>query len=404
MSWVLLIGTSFLFGMLVVQYLVSGVRRTSASIAGAGLLFLGVDVGQVTHFLAGQSLLAAPVGILSAGAGYAFMTGLAMHHKARQARPVLKRERTTATAGHRAIILLSAGEAPEYDAQMWIDRFREADQRKARSIPFLARPLYLYRLRQRYAAAGKSQNRSIHLRMVQALQNAYRESGDAATRFYPAFIHDHPHADEAAIQALNEGAGELIVAGAFLTQSDQAAEVKESIERLHPADYGVKLRFTRPLWDSNLLMHQFVERIHTAAGETRPEQVGVLLISNPRSDHLESWSSERDAQEMTFRNAIYRQLLKQCYPQKNLKMSWLKGREPGMKRQLNEFARQCTPKVIACATDLSADGLPSQVDIPAGIQSAHLPANTQVICLGGWNDHPLVIQGIKERIDEITRD
>ena len=51
------------------------------------------------------------------------------------------------------------------------------------------------------------------------------------------------------------------------------------------------------------------------------------------------------------------------------------------------------------AAAISADAMHSQYDVPALVSKAKVPAGFPLINLGAWNDDPIVIQAIKEKID-----
>jgi len=57
--------------------------------------------------------------------------------------------------------------------------------------------------------------------------------------------------------------------------------------------------------------------------------------------------------------------------------------------------------VLFFSAAISADSIHSQYDIPALVHAANVPAELEIINLGAWNDDPIVIQAIKERIDPL---
>ena len=68
---------------------------------------------------------------------------------------------------------------------------------------------------------------------------------------------------------------------------------------------------------------------------------------------------------------------------------------------------QYNKQILARQPDEPGDGHTyaySQYDIPADIQTAKLPADAQTVNLGGWNDDPIVIEAIKEKIDPLMPD
>jgi len=50
---------------------------------------------------------------------------------------------------------------------------------------------------------------------------------------------------------------------------------------------------------------------------------------------------------------------------------------------------------------ISADAIHSQYDTPEMIYEAKYPDGFPIINLGAWNDDPIVIQAIKEKIDKL---
>lgn len=51
---------------------------------------------------------------------------------------------------------------------------------------------------------------------------------------------------------------------------------------------------------------------------------------------------------------------------------------------------------------ISADAIHSQYDVPALVNAANVPEMVELVNLGAWNDHPMVIQAIREKILEKT--
>jgi hypothetical protein len=76
-------------------------------------------------------------------------------------------------------------------------------------------------------------------------------------------------------------------------------------------------------------------------------------------------------------------------------------KEPHADIVVRKFYQNGVRKIFFFAAAISADSIHSQYDIPADIQKAKLPAEVQTVNLGGWNDDPIVIQAIKEKIDPL---
>jgi len=64
---------------------------------------------------------------------------------------------------------------------------------------------------------------------------------------------------------------------------------------------------------------------------------------------------------------------------------------------LNKLVHQKNHFLIPAA--ISADAIHSQYDIPELIYEADYPDGFPIINLGAWNNDPIIIQAIKEKID-----
>jgi hypothetical protein len=55
--------------------------------------------------------------------------------------------------------------------------------------------------------------------------------------------------------------------------------------------------------------------------------------------------------------------------------------------------------VLYFSAAISADSIHSQYDVPALVAQARVPDGFPLTNLGAWNDDPIVIRAIKEKID-----
>jgi hypothetical protein len=236
------------------------------------------------------------------------------------------------------------------------------------------------------------------------LEEAYRAEGDETTKFYLAFLDDNPRPDAAAIQALNEGASKIIVSEVFLTISNHTAEGEHLIKALNiPETFGVPVDYTGPLYDSETLMSMFVARADANIGDTDKSKVGILLVGHGQPDEWDvEWPTET-AQETGFRNDILDLLAADGYRPENLSLAWMSFKEPKPAKKVDEFIKGGVEKLLFFAAAMSADAMHSQYDIPELVYEYDFPEGFPVINLGAWNDDPIVIQAIKEKIDPFMK-
>jgi len=315
--------------------------------------------------------------------------------------PELIRKKEDLGDGHTAIIYFTHGEPEDYNPIGWINQFREFDQQKIKFIPFLVRPLFLYMLRKKYIHVGTSYHKKMHTQMLKSLEDSYRKEGDNKTKFYLSFLEDEPRPDAAVINALNDGASRIILSEVFLTISNHTAEGKELIEKLNLGEYSVPIYFTGPLWDSRILQKMFVTRVNNNLGNADKKEVGVLLVGHGQPKEWDTnWPTET-AHEIKFREDVLDLFVRDGYDRQNLNLAWMEFRDPCPSEAIKKLIKNGVKKIFYFSAAISADSIHSMCDVPELIAKAEIPNDIEIINLGAWNDDPLVIKAIKEKIDRI---
>ena len=400
LKWVTLVALSLLLGTLVVRYLTVHPLRMSAYLLAACIVLFALVAVFVMGFRGRVLLIAIPLALLLFLTGYVVMTRSFLAREDPRPIPEVTREKGDPGLGHTAVVYFTHGEPETYDPIGWINQFNEFDEQGISFVPLVARPLFVNELRNKYLEVGKSDHRKMHIQMVSRLEEAFRAAGDTTTRFYVSFLDDSPRPDAAVIQALNEGASRIIVSEVFLTISNHTAEGKELIEALHvEEEYGVPVLYTGPLYDSATLQSMFVERANANIGTTDKSQVGILLVGHGQPDEWDvEWATET-RQEISFREGVLDQLAADGYHRENLSLAWMEFKEPQPADKVEEFSSNGVQKVLYFSAAISADAIHSQWDVPALVHEARVPAGFPLINLGAWNDDPIVIRAIKEKID-----
>jgi protoheme ferro-lyase len=398
LKWLLPLLLSFAFGLLYVRFLTVHPLKMSRYLLAATLAFVTAAAALIVGFRGWELVLATLLALGSALAGYALMTRKVLSREDDRPVPSLTRSKGDPGLGHTAVIYFTHGEPETYDPIGWINQFREFDNQHLAFVPFLARPFFLHHLRKAYLRVGKSDHRKTHQQMLKSLERSFRAAGDETTRFYLSFLDDNPRPDAAVIQALNEGASRIIVSEVFLTISNHTAEGKELIEALQVAEY-VPIQYTGPLYDSETLQSMFVHRANQHLGQTEKSRVGILLVGHGQPDEWDAeWATETE-QEIGFRRNVLGRFEADGYRKENLALAWMEFKEPKPAVKVEAFSRNGTEKVMFFSAAISADALHSQYDVPALVNKSQVPAGFPLINLGAWNDDPIVIQAIKEKID-----
>ena len=387
-------------GILYVHFLTVHPLKMSRYLFATSLFLFALLVALAVSFRGKEFLIAIPLSLGFFLAGYIAMTPVVLAREDPRPVPELTRVKGDPGLGHTAVVYFTHGEPETYDPIGWINQFNEFDEQGIPFVPLVARPFFFHQLRKKYLQVGRSDHHKMHAQMINSLERAYRAEGDTTTRFYLSFLDDNPRPDAAAIQALNDGASRIIVSEVFLTISNHTAEGEELIEALNiEAEYGIPVKYTGPLYDSKTLQSMFVQRANAHIGDTDKPKVGILLVGHGQPDEWDvEWPTETE-QEIGFREDVLDLLEADGYRRENLSLAWMEFKQPKPAPKVEEFLRNGVEKVLYFSAAISADAIHSQYDIPSLVNEAQVPDAFPLINLGAWNDDPIVIQAIKEKID-----
>ena len=353
----------------------------------------------ITNFQGNALVIGTALALVSLMVAYIITTRHVLSREDPHPVPHLSRQKDDTGDGHTAVIYFTHGEPETYDPIGWINQFREFDEQKIPFVPLAARPYFLHSLRKKYLAVGRSEHHSIHQRMIRLLEGEYRKEGDQSTRFYLCFLDDNPRPDAAVIQALNEGASQIVVLEVFLTISNHTAEGKHQIHSVLEQYPYITVGYTGPMHDSLLLQEMFVQRANQHNGSVDKSKIGILLVGHGQPDEWDKeWPTETE-QEISFRMDVLKRLGQDGYSPQNLSLAWMEFKEPKPAKKVEEFIANGVEKIIYFPAAISADSIHSQYDIPELIHKAKVPKDFPLVNLGAWNDDSMVIEALKTKCD-----
>jgi protoheme ferro-lyase len=402
-KWLSVIVLSLLTGVLLAFYLTTHPLQMSRALLGLCLSGFLLVLVLATRFHGLYLLSGCTLSVVCALVGYAGASRVVLSREDTRSVPAITRQKGDRGLGHTAVVYFTHGEPETYDPIGWINQFREFDEQGIPFVPFLIRPLFLNKLRAKYLQVGKSDHRQMHTEMLKSLEAAFRAEGDSDTRFYLSFLDDDPRPDAAVVRALNDGASRIIVSEVFLTISNHTAEGKTLIDELGLEEYGIPVVYTGPLYDSQTLQSVFVHRAGRHLADTDKSRVGILLVGHGQpAEWDQEWPTETE-QEIGFREEVLELLESDGYSSGNLALAWMEFRAPKPALKVEEFVSNGVERILYFAAAISADSIHSQYDIPALVNAARVPAGFPLLNMGAWNNDPLVIQAIKEKIDALMR-
>jgi protoheme ferro-lyase len=404
LRWFLIPVISFCCGWFLVHYLVVHPLQMSLALLLTCLFGFTALLVLVRTFRRWQFLIALPLAFVLFMGGYCVRTEVFLRTPDPRTSPPLTRKPGDPGKGHIAVVYFTHGEPETYNPIGWINQFREFDEQKIAFVPYLVRPLFAFSLRNGYLRIGRSNHRVMHHQMIKALEREYRLRGDSTTRFYLSFLDDSPTPEAAAITALNDGCSEMIVSEVFLTVSNHTAEGEGQIKELEiETKYGIPVRFTGPLYDSETLKRMFLRRADANLAGVDKSQVGVLLVGHGQPDEWDKeWPTETE-HELAFRNGVLDLLAANGYHRENLSLAWMEFKQPHPAPKVEEFVKRGVKRVLYFSAAISADAMHSQYDVPRLVSHARVPDGVALVNLGAWNDDPLVIRAIREKIDPLFR-
>jgi protoheme ferro-lyase len=397
-NWTSVVVLSVLMGVVYVRFLTVHPLRMGLYMFFSTIFLAAIGVLITAKFEGWQILFAVGISLVGFVAGFGWMTKRLLARDDPRPVPEMIRQKGDPGLGHTAVIYFTHGEPETYDPIGWINQFNEFDEQKIPFVPLLARPFFIFSLRKSYLRVGRSEHRRTHIRMIKALEGEFREAGDHTTRFYLSFLDDNPRPDAAVIQALNDGASRLVVAEVFVSDSNHTLEGKHLIGEVGVEEFGIPVVYTGPMYDSETMHNLFVERVKAHMNGADKSKVGILLVGHGQPDEWDREFATETEHELLFRNKILDRFEQAGFHRKNLSLAWMEFKEPKPAPKVEEFIMNGVEEIYYFSAAISADALHSQYDVPLLISKARNPRNIPTVNLGAWNDDPIAVQAIKEKV------
>lgn len=391
---------SLLTGFFFLFTLVSTPLQTPLYSAGLSLALVACVFFAFRSFEGWRRLFTFPLLLPGFILGYLGGTVLFLQPISHKQLPPLEVPAHSEGEGFTAVIYFTHGEPPTYEKAIpaWKHTIQEFDRTGTPFIPYPLRPFFFNAVRAEFLEAGGSHHNAIHNRMMMKLENMMQAT-HPDLRFYISFIDDHPHPNEAAWQAVKDGAKKIVLTHVFLTESSHTLEGEEMIDELKLEEQGIEVCTTYPLWNSENLIEMFLAQAEQARRDLVPAQVGILLVAHGQPPEWDETYPKQTKQETDFRLAIRDRLVRAGYPTKNISLAWMESREPTPQQGLRDLLQQKVRLILVFSSSISAEGIHSTYEIPHMLSEVPLPKGVRLLNLGAWNDHPLVLQAIAERIE-----
>jgi hypothetical protein len=303
--------------------------------------------------------------------------------------PLKQSDRTARTA----VILLAPGEPSEYETSSAARRLEFAEDPQD-VPPLLLRPFYMRDIRTKYDVIKRSPYRDFHIELAQKVQSRLDNSYSVA----PAFYADKPLLAESVAQAIEEGARSILLANVRVADAPDPVLAGDLLEGINLDHYGVRMRQTEPLWDSQLLPQIYVRRVLEVLPGLGPhaEDAGLLLVGRGHAQVGET-AIRRYTEESSFLRRVRDALIRTGFDPKHVATGWLRHSPSAAEGAQALIKAGC--KVIYCVpAAFSADGVNTLFDIPAQVDAVIKASGTRFISLGAWNADDLAAEEIASYI------
>lgn len=295
-----------------------------------------------------------------------------------------------------AIVMVGHGEPEVFDADLWSrglrDMFNELRRTGVEAPPETAIPMILSEIRHKYQAIG---GRSRHAEICRQQGRLVGEAmpGTPVGLGFNEFI--APHFPDIAEEFIADGVTGLVFVPMMLTDSSHTQEISEKIKALDLEKRGIQWVLSKPLFyrpEPTLLV---IEKILAAAGSGALDRAGVILCCHGEP---EAWvqasrvNTRCNEQETAFCYAVKKGLVERGFSWDNIVRGFNEFTTPGLSEAVQILTKGKAKKMIAVATFGTTDCLHVNYDIPTRIRVALDCSDIELVCLGGWNEDPLLIK------------
>jgi hypothetical protein len=287
------------------------------------------------------------------------------------------------------VILLASGEPPEYNTRHAARRLELADD-PVDVPPLLLRPFYMRDIKGKYAAIGTSPYRDSYMELARKVQSRI----DNAYRVSVAFYSDEPELAAKLVALMKEGTRRIVIAHIRVTDPPDAVATGDIFDGIHTEMYGVNMRQTQPMWDSQLLPQIYVRRMIEALPHAGPDlaEVGLLLVGR---GHIQSSkaAAARSTEEANFLRRVRDAILRLGFDENKSAIGWLRH-SPTAAESLQQLVAAGCKTVYCVPAAFTADGLNTLFDIRAQVDPIVKASGIKLISLGGWNADDLAAEEI----------
>jgi len=253
-------------------------------------------------------------------------------------------------------------------------------------------------IKTKYSAIRTSPYRDSHIELARKVQSRLDPSHTVSAAFYS----DQPALADVITNAIEEGSRNIVVSHVRVADPPEPVLSGDLLEGINPEQYSVSVRYTEPLWDSQLLPQIYVRRVLEALPRLGPDaaDAGILLIGRGHIQADES-AVRRYTQESNFLRRVRDALIRADFDGSHVAIGWLRH-SPTAGESIQALVNAGCKIVYGLPASFSADGINTLFDIPAQLDPIIKAKNINFISLGAWNADDLAAEEIAAYIRAAT--
>ncbi len=302
------------------------------------------------------------------------------------------------------IVMIGHGEPEIFDEDVWLEGLREMfDEFRQTGLevpPDDALPVMLMEIKDKYEAmGGKSRHAEVCKKQCELVAQHFPNYhvGIGFNEFIgPCFT-------EVAEEMIHEGVRHIAFVPMLQTDSTHTGEIRNKIIALGLDSKKVQWIMSKPLFYRPEPTQLVINKIIEAAGKTPLDKVGVVLASHGEPDEWTRLCLENTRckeQETAFCACVKKGLVEKGFVWDNIVQGFNEFTHPELPEAVETLADKNLRKVIVMPSFGSTDCMHVNYDIPIKAKSALVDPHVEIVCLGGWNEDPLIIKAYVELAKE----
>ncbi len=304
----------------------------------------------------------------------------------------------------RAVIVLSKGEAEEYNPLAVIRQYYKKSETGVNQKAKYLQPFEFYKEKRKYRKIIKGQSAltTDDIKLNQP-KNPYRKISKTITEklegafldydlYLEAFVNDWPTMNQALLTVISQGANKITILNLFMTNDFKYDIALDEMKRIDYSEIGVSILQTDFLATSKEIPNLISKKIKAAVpGGKDIKKIGVLLIAEGQPFEWDEVYPITD-QENFFRDKIKKKLKKEGFKEENIKTAWIYDRKPTITEAVERLVNNGCKTIIHVATTTPIDCIHSLYDIPEAMTKLSKEKEFEAIPINAWNDNEEIIQ------------